>query len=193
MKFFVAFVFLVNSLFCYGDAISPIGQRDVSIFDESIDEDVELFPIQQSFQRSTLDAATVDIRVQQQENSINDAFEQNEESSNISPARKEKSKSTSTETKSEAKLEKKLEKLNIFSRLDDNNRRVLTYYGLMLAGAVARSASATAVHPLNVVKTMLQTKDGKMPELSWRVLSRGAGSQFIMSVPHGAINFAVTE
>ena len=81
----------------------------------------------------------------------------------------------------------------IFSKLDANNKRVLTYYGLMLAGAVARSAASTAVHPLNVVKTMLQTKDGKMPAFSWEVLSRGAGSQFIMSIPHGAINFAVTE
>jgi len=81
----------------------------------------------------------------------------------------------------------------IFSKLDANNKRVLTYYGLMLAGAVARSAASTAVHPLNVVKTMLQTKDGKMPAFSWEALSRGAGSQFIMSIPHGAINFAVTE
>jgi hypothetical protein len=49
------------------------------------------------------------------------------------------------------------------------------------------------VHPLNVIKIMLQTKDGKMPEFKWSVLSRGAGSQFIMSIPHGALNFAVTE
>ena len=39
---------------------------------------------------------------------------------------------------------------------------MLTYYGLMLSGAVARSAAATAVHPLNVIKTMLQTKEGKL-------------------------------
>jgi alcohol dehydrogenase class IV len=74
-----------------------------------------------------------------------------------------------------------------------DNQRVLTFYGLMLAGAVARSVSATAVHPLNVMKTMLQTKHGKMPELKWSVLSRGAGSQFLLSVPHGALNFVVTE
>ena len=46
--------------------------------------------------------------------------------------------------------------------VDSHNRTVLTYYGLMLSGAVARSAAATAVHPLNVVKTMLQTKEGKL-------------------------------
>eukprot|EP01038_Epipyxis_sp_PR26KG_P012968 gene12968-17389_t len=83
--------------------------------------------------------------------------------------------------------------ISYFSQVDEKNKVVLNYYGLMLAGAVARSVSATAVHPLNVMKTMLQTKDGKMPAMKWSVLSRGAGSQFIMSVPHGAVNFAVTE
>ena len=44
-----------------------------------------------------------------------------------------------------------------FSTVDTaTGRRQLTYYGLMLAGAVARSVSATAVHPLNVIKTVLQ-------------------------------------
>ncbi len=46
------------------------------------------------------------------------------------------------------------------TQVDSHNRTVLTYYGLMLSGAVARSAAATAVHPLNVIKTMLQTKEG---------------------------------
>jgi hypothetical protein len=82
---------------------------------------------------------------------------------------------------------------SIFSKVDSNGNEQLTYYGLMLAGAVARSAAATAVHPLNVIKTMLQTKEGKMPELKWSILSRGGGSQLIMSIPHGAVSFAVTE
>lgn len=82
----------------------------------------------------------------------------------------------------------------IFSRQSSKtNSTELTYFGLMLAGAIARSVSATAVHPLNVVKTMLQKKNGRIPDLNFRTLSRGAGSQFIMSVPHGAFNFAVTE
>lgn len=82
----------------------------------------------------------------------------------------------------------------IFARIDPNTKeKVLTYYGLMVAGAVARSVSATAVHPLNVMKTMLQTRESKMPELTWKALSAGAGSQFIMSVPHGALSFAATE
>lgn len=32
-----------------------------------------------------------------------------------------------------------------------------------------------------------------IPELSWKVLSRGGGSQLIMSIPHGALSFAATE
>ena len=84
--------------------------------------------------------------------------------------------------------------LNAFSKYNQREERVLTYYGMMLAGAVARSASATAVHPLNVWKTMLQTKGGTPPlPITWEAYSRGAGSQFLMSIPHGALNYAVTE
>ena len=80
-----------------------------------------------------------------------------------------------------------------FTTVDSSGRRLLNYYGLMLAGAIARATAATAVHPLNVIKTTLQTKNGSLPTLDWPTLSRGAGSQFIMSIPHGALNFAVTE
>ena len=80
-----------------------------------------------------------------------------------------------------------------FIKLNQKNERVLTYYGMMFAGAIARSASAAAVHPLNVVKTMLQTKNGVLPEMTMQVLTRGAGSQFLMSIPHGALNYACTE
>ena len=74
----------------------------------------------------------------------------------------------------------------------EDGRISLNYYGLMLAGAIARATASTAVHPLNVMKTMLQL--GKnMPERRWSTLMRGAGSQFILSMPHGALNFAVTE
>jgi len=83
---------------------------------------------------------------------------------------------------------------SVFSTVDPKTgKRKLTYYGLMLAGAMARTVSATAVHPLNVCKTMLQKKGGVLPAFTWNALSRGVGSQFIMSIPHGAINFAVTE
>jgi len=85
------------------------------------------------------------------------------------------------------------DRTSIFSTINAKGEKVLTYYGLMLAGAIARSVSATAVHPLNVIKTLLQTKGGGMPELKWNILSRGAGSQLIMSIPHGAVSFGVTE
>ena len=92
------------------------------------------------------------------------------------------------------KKSKRSRLLSAFSRYNQREERVLTYYGMMLAGAVARSASATAVHPLNVWKTMLQTKGGEPPlPITWKTYSRGAGSQFLMSIPHGALNYAVTE
>ena len=81
----------------------------------------------------------------------------------------------------------------LFSRMGANNERELTYLGLLLAGAVARSASATMVHPLNVIKIMLQRKGGKMPEISFQSLMRGSGSQLAWSIPHGAFSFFVIE
>ncbi len=93
-----------------------------------------------------------------------------------------------------SKSSKRRRLLNTFSKFNQRDERVLTYYGMMLAGAIARSASATAVHPLNVWKTILQTKDGQPPwPPTWSAYSRGAGSQFLMSIPHGALNYAVTE
>ena len=80
-----------------------------------------------------------------------------------------------------------------FSQVDLNKHRVLTYYGLMLSGAMARSASATIAHPLNVLKTILQMRDYRMPTMTWRVLSRGVCTQFIMSIPHGALNYVTVE
>jgi Mitochondrial carrier protein len=70
----------------------------------------------------------------------------------------------------------------------------------MVAGAISRSIAQTIMHPANTLKTMLQTgRDGglNMLELlapqNFRRLTRGAGANFILSVPHGAVNFAVLE
>jgi hypothetical protein len=95
-------------------------------------------------------------------------------------------------------IQKNIEKRSPFvkvitNKLTGTNSTVLSFYGLMVAGAVARSVSATAVHPLNVIKTMLQTRHGQWPAMRWSVLSRGAGSQLLMSIPHGAFSFVVTE
>jgi len=109
-----------------------------------------------------------------------------------SGAAKSKLKSTSKSTTSVVAPPTTQEKF-IFSKKTPKGDYVLTYVGLMVAGAIARSVSATAIHPLNVIKIMLQKQGGKMPELNFQTMTRGAGSQFIMSIPHGAINFVITE
>ncbi|CAM9516794.1 unnamed protein product [Chrysoparadoxa australica] len=73
--------------------------------------------------------------------------------------------------------------------------RTLTFYETMVAGAVSRSVAQTAIHPANVAKTLLQTKNSasQLKKLSWGLMTRGAGAQFILSLPHGAFNFATLE
>lgn len=71
----------------------------------------------------------------------------------------------------------------------------LTFWGCMVAGAVSRSVAQTALHPANVIKTLLQTKGSfnAIFPLTWGTLSRGAGAQFLLSLPNGALHFAVLE
>jgi hypothetical protein len=104
-----------------------------------------------------------------------------------------KSTSKSTTSSSSSVVASPTQEKFIFSKKTPKGDYVLTYVGLMVAGAIARSVSATAIHPLNVIKIMLQKQGGKMPELNFQTMTRGAGSQFIMSIPHGAINFVITE
>jgi hypothetical protein len=77
----------------------------------------------------------------------------------------------------------------------NDQKRSLSYREVMIAGAVAKSVATTAVNPLNVIKTLLQRQnDGQaFPTLTWRVLSRGAVAQLLLSLPHGAISFVATE
>jgi solute carrier family 25 S-adenosylmethionine transporter 26 len=74
----------------------------------------------------------------------------------------------------------------------------------MICGAISRSAAQTIMHPANTMKTILQSSrsvPGKVPLTiksfaKWenaRHLTRGAGAQLVLSVPHGAVNFAVLE
>ena len=81
----------------------------------------------------------------------------------------------------------------LFSLVGPDGERVLTVWGLLLAGSMARTAAATAVHPLNVMKIMLQRHKGQMPDFTWDGLMRGSGSQFLWSIPHGAFSFMVIE
>lgn len=64
-----------------------------------------------------------------------------------------------------------------------------------------------AVHPMNTMKTILQSSHSvasvdAMQKVTfrtlsrpsnWRLLTRGAGAQLILSLPHGAINYALLE
>lgn len=79
---------------------------------------------------------------------------------------------------------------------------VLSFYENMICGAVSRSIAQVATHPANTMKTLLQSNRGTGKKISiaslakpqnLKLLTRGAGAQFILSIPHGAANFAVLE
>ena len=77
--------------------------------------------------------------------------------------------------------------------------RPLFFWESMVSGAISRSVAQTLMHPANTMKTILQrSRDGPtfreliQPKM-FKTLSRGAGANFILSVPHGAVNFAVLE
>jgi len=65
---------------------------------------------------------------------------------------------------------------------------------LLLLLLLLHSCAQTAMHPANVLKTIIQT-EGKVASrhLKWSVITRGAGAQFLLSVPHGAMAFALVE
>ncbi|KAL7535061.1 hypothetical protein ACHAXR_009252, partial [Thalassiosira sp. AJA248-18] len=82
--------------------------------------------------------------------------------------------------------------------------RRLHFWEAMLCGAISRSSAQTIMHPANTMKTILQSSrsiPGQAPLTvrsftQWKYakqLSRGAGAQLILSLPHGAVNFAVLE
>lgn len=79
--------------------------------------------------------------------------------------------------------------------------RPLVFWENMVSGAVSRSIAQTVMHPANTMKTILQSSRGpNRPTLGdlfqpqmFRRLTRGAGANFILSIPHGAVNFAVLE
>jgi hypothetical protein len=79
--------------------------------------------------------------------------------------------------------------------------RPLLFWENMVSGAVSRSVAQTVMHPANTMKTILQSSRGpNRPTLGdlfqpqmFRRLTRGAGANFALSIPHGAVNFAVLE
>ncbi|CAM9516031.1 unnamed protein product [Scytosiphon promiscuus] len=71
----------------------------------------------------------------------------------------------------------------------------LSFKEAMFAGAISRSIAQTCMQPANVVKTLLQGRGtaSQLSNLSFKLLTRGAGAQFVMSLPHGAFNYATLE
>jgi hypothetical protein len=79
--------------------------------------------------------------------------------------------------------------------------RPLVFWENMICGAISRTIAQTTMHPANTMKTILQSHRGPTGPLvaellkpsSFRRLTRGAGANFLLSVPNGAVNFAVLE
>ncbi len=76
--------------------------------------------------------------------------------------------------------------------------RPLLFWENMVCGAISRSIAQTVMHPANTMKTILQSSSqtslsSLMQPSNFRRLTQGAGANFVLSVPHGAINFAVLE
>ncbi len=82
--------------------------------------------------------------------------------------------------------------------------RRLHFWEAMVCGAISRSAAQTIMHPANTMKTILQSSRSIPGKSSltvksfarWenaKMLTRGAGAQLLLSIPHGAVNFAVLE
>lgn len=82
--------------------------------------------------------------------------------------------------------------------------RRLHFWENMVCGAASRSIAQTVMHPANTMKTILQSQRGVPASermtiaalakpSNVKLLTRGAGAQFLLSVPHGAVNFAVLE
>ncbi len=74
----------------------------------------------------------------------------------------------------------------------------MVFWENMVCGAISRSVAQTVMHPANTCKTLLQSSpDYRFRELlkpsMFHRLSIGAGANLLLSLPHGAINFAVLE
>ena len=79
--------------------------------------------------------------------------------------------------------------------------RPLLFWESMVSGAVSRSIAQTVMHPANTMKTIMQASRGPsrpglfdlMKPTMFHRLTYGAGANFVLSLPHGAFNFAVLE
>mmetsp|Transcript_37720 Transcript_37720/g.48061 ORF Transcript_37720/g.48061 Transcript_37720/m.48061 type:complete len:427 (-) Transcript_37720:260-1540(-) len=73
--------------------------------------------------------------------------------------------------------------------------RKMSFIEHMIAGAISRSTAQTMMQPFNVMKTLKQAHGtaNQLKALNFQVLTRGAGAQFLLSLPHGAIAFGILE
>ena len=79
-----------------------------------------------------------------------------------------------------------------------NLARSLSFWESMVCGAVSRSVSQKLTHPANSMKTILQSDQtasirSLMQRKNLQRLTQGAGAQLVLSLPQGAVNFAVLE
>lgn len=81
-----------------------------------------------------------------------------------------------------------------FSR-SESGPPTLRFEKAMVAGAVSRSIAQTFTLPLDSMKTMLQAgvAGRQLSRQPLRLLARGAGAQFLLSVPVGALTFGSIE
>jgi len=78
----------------------------------------------------------------------------------------------------------------------------LSFHENMICGAISRSLAQVATHPANTMKTLLQSNRQSGSNISImslarpenaKMLTRGVGAQLMLSIPHGAVNFATLE
>lgn len=107
-----------------------------------------------------------------------------------------KEKKITTKTKQRKKYGNGLPPVSAYNR-------PLSFWENMICGAVSRSVAQTIMHPANTMKTILQSRSSIGPDRltvmqltrpkNFKLLTRGAGAQFILSLPTGAVNFSVLE
>lgn len=98
-----------------------------------------------------------------------------------------------------SELQKLPSRNNIKNVETNDNQYQLTAVGLMLCGSISRTVAALAIHPLHATKVNLQLQQPRsnlqLPPilLDWKTLTRGLGPQLLLTLPHGALSFAVTD
>jgi len=100
------------------------------------------------------------------------------------------------------KHDRKKKKIALFPPVSAYNRPLL-FWENMICGALSRATAQTIMFPANTMKTILQSRSQAgvdrqtLMQLAKpqniRRLSRGARGQFFLSLPQGAVTFAVLE